>query len=227
MQNRISGLILITKVGVQYEGILEELDKKEIPYVCIIGARDLINVSCVDVNFIDNGYIAGKHLAEQGYKKIGYILPSTMDLMSYAEVERMQGCIKGLSEYDLELQLINSYINNYDDIYSDAFRKITEDILKSEKYDALISLSRQCFSIIKTASQMNKKIPEDIGIISLDNDVYAPYLTPSLTTVDEPLYEMGRSASEILYMNLNIKKSCKKVEIKPALNVRESTLRKN
>ena len=47
------------------------------------------------------------------------------------------------------------------------------------------------------------KVPEDIALIGCDNAFFAPYLTPSLTTVDLHPYEHGRAAMAELIMSIN------------------------
>ena len=48
------------------------------------------------------------------------------------------------------------------------------------------------------------RIPEDMALVGCDNAFFAPYLTPSLTTVDLHPYEHGRSAMAELIMSINV-----------------------
>lgn len=222
-QNRIDGLIFVSYVGITREGVIDELIKHGIPFVCIIGARDIPGVSCVDVNFIESGYLAVKHLARKGYKNIAYILPHTMEVLQYGETERLEGCMKAASELGINIKIIDKLTGiETEEKYLEAACKF----LKNMDFDAIIAISFPCFMILKAAAHLGIKVPDLLGVISLDNEAYAPYLSPSLTTIDEPLFDIAKRATNILIENMEGKKNCSKVELPPLLSVRESTDKK-
>lgn len=222
LQNRIDGLILIAYVGIGNDGIINELIKADIPFVCIIGARDIEGVSCVDVNFIESGYIAVKHLIDNGYKDIAYILEDKVELLNYAEKERLEGCNKAAKENNVQIHLIEDFIgisgeeNNI---------KIANNILEFKRVDSVISTSYKSFIFLKAAAKKNINIPQSFGVISLDNELYAPYLFPALTTIDEPLFEIANTATRILLEKIQGEGICKKEEVHPNISIRESTNR--
>lgn len=219
-QNRIDGLVYISFVGVPYEGIIEELTKNGIPFVCIIGARDIPGVSCVDVSFLESGYMAVRHLADKGYRNIAYIMEGRYEELCYAEKERYDGCRRGAVESGACLTPVKMLSGPGSE--NNPLNK-TESFLKEMKYDAVVATSPQCFLVLKAAAGLGLKVPEKLGVIALDNELYAPYLYPSLTTIDEPLIEIARRAAAILFESMQGDKACKKVEIPPLLTVREST----
>jgi len=222
LQNRIDGLIYVSYVGVTKEGVIGELEKYGVPFVCVIGARDLPYVSCVDVSFFESGYIAGVHLAKKGYSNVLYPRPCAANTLVYAEEERLEGCRKAASELDFLLDPQAVFTSGKDEkIMIDTIKHI----LDSKKYDAVVSTSYTCHLFLKTAVSMGIEVPGSFGVISLDNELYAPYLYPSLTTVDEPLFEIAKCAAEILYDRINNKTECIKRELSPCLSVRESTMR--
>lgn len=218
LQNRIDGLLYISYVGVERKGIIAELEKAGIPFVCIIGARDIPNVSCVDVSFTESGYMAVKHLVSKGYKRIAYIPDAEFETMNYAEKERIAGSQKAAAEHGVQLNVgvpiqYEGKLKNL--VIEEFFQKLT--------YDSVISTSLNCFGILKGAAQKGIKVPEQLGVISLDNEIFAPYLYPSLTTVDEPLEEIARMSTSILMDKIINNTICMKTEISPGLSQREST----
>jgi len=219
-QNRIDGLIYVSFVGVKYQGVIEELTTNEIPFVCIIGARDLPGVSCVDVSFLESGYLAAKHLVSKGYKAIGFIASKNFRELCYAENERFEGLKKVCLENGINLAVENIFEDANDEISMIEAAKV---YLEQGSCDAVVATSYNCFIILKVASMLGLKVPEALGVISLDNELYAPYLFPALTTVDEPLYDIARRATSILFENINGDKVCKKLELLPFLSEREST----
>lgn len=220
LQNRIDGLIYVSYVGVRYEGVIEELTTKEIPFVCIIGARDLPGVSCVDVSFLESGYLAASHLASKGYKSIEFISSENIQELCYAEKERYEGLRKVCREKGLDMAVKNIFGDAMDEL---SMIKAAKEYLKQGSCDAIVATSYICFIILKAAAMLDYKVPEALGVISLDNEQYAPFLFPSLTTVDEPLFDIAKRAASILFENMNGDKVCKKLELLPFLSEREST----
>jgi LacI family transcriptional regulator len=222
-QNRINALIYVSYVGVTYEGVISELEENGIPFVCIIGARDIPGISCVDTDFIENGYMAGRHLLEMGYHNMAFLLPNRIENMVYAEKERYEGCRAAISRGGKDITAVDSFIGISEE---DSLLHAAEEMLRTNRFDAVISCSYQCFIILKAAARLGIKVPETLGVISLDNEVYAPFLYPSLTTIDEPLYDIAVNAMNILLEKMRGKAASKKVEIAPHLTIRESTKRR-
>ena len=220
LQNRIDGLIYVSYVGVKYEGVIEELTTNEIPFVCIIGARDLPGVSCVDVNFLENGYLAARHLVSKGYKTIGFIASQNLEELCYAEKERYEGLRKVCLEKGVDLVVENIFQEAIEELSMIEAAKV---YLKKGSCGAIVTTSYNCFIILKAAAMLDVKVPQELGVISLDNEIYAPFLFPALTTVDEPLYDIAKRAVGILFENINGDKICEKLELLPFLSEREST----
>ena len=223
LQNRIDGIIYISRVGVKKEGIIETLEKVGLPFVCISGARELDDVSSVDVNYEENGYIAIKTLKEQGYSRVAFILDNKLQNLNYAEKERLQGCNRGAEEFGLELKAIENFVGWGKEEAS--YLNQGEEFLKSGDFDAVIGVSYKCYIILKAAARINIKVPQDLGVISLDNELFAPYVYPSLTTVDEPLHHITEKAANILLDKINGDTNCVKLECSPTVTERESTRR--
>ena len=76
---------------------------------------------------------------------------------------------------------------------------------------------------IKALHERGLRVPEDIGIMGFDNIYMASVVTPSLSTVSQPNYQMGFKAAEML-INLiqNPNTNVKNVVLKTELVVRES-----
>lgn len=222
LQNRLDGLIYVAHVGVEREGIIEQLNKTGIPFVCIVGARDIEGVSCIDVNYIESGYMAVKHLVEQGYRRIAYILEEKYKQLNYAEIERLEGCSRAASESGAE-------VFYYEDMAGLCKGSIAIDIankiLDNQHFDSVISTSFKCYAVLKAAAKKRIDVPSQIGVISVDNELYAPYLFPALTTIDEPFVEMANEAVKMLLCIMSGNNECVKHEIKPVLTVRDSTVK--
>lgn len=220
MQNRIDGLIYVSYVGVGRDGVIDELEKNGVPFVCIIGARDIPRVSCVDVNFFESGYMAVKHLAESGYRNTAYFCNERPENGVYAEKERFEGCRKAASDFELDLVFDDAFMNTLNE--NNRLQAI-EKVVKAKRYDSVISTSHGCYTVLRIAAKLGILVPEDLGVISLDNELFAPYLFPSLTTIDEPLFDIAKKAMYILLDKIQGQTVNEKVELTPFISIREST----
>ena len=98
---------------------------------------------------------------------------------------------------------------------------------QEDKPDGIIaSIEKLTSSIYLVCKQLGILIPEQLKVITFSNLDTAPILSPSLTTVTQPAFEMGRTAASILFKALKKKKSAinnEKIVIPSVLIQREST----
>jgi len=81
--------------------------------------------------------------------------------------------------------------------------------------------------VMQAAAHAGIRIPEDLAVVGYDNISPADYTSPSLTTIDQPGYEMGRAAFSILLKHLREPDTTldEQIEFQPRLVIRNSTRR--
>ncbi|SHE68701.1 transcriptional regulator, LacI family [Marinitoga hydrogenitolerans DSM 16785] len=80
------------------------------------------------------------------------------------------------------------------------------------------------YGIIDSLQERKIKIPEDVSVTGFDDILFSKHYKPSLTTVKQPIYEMGYKAAELMLKIINGKqKKIKGIVLKPELIIREST----
>ena len=225
LQRRIDGAVVISYVGLEREGILSELDSAGIPYTCVIGSRNFADITSVDVNYIRSGELVAEHLADKGYDKVVYILKDYENNLNYAEAERLAGCRTVSEKNNMRFITYEGFIGNTasGDYYRSAKELVTNiEEHKTEGKCAVVSTSFECYSVLKAAHEAGINVPRSFGVISLDNERYNAYMMPQLTSVKQPLEEMGEEAARLLLDRLNGKNGIYKKEFMPLLSVRES-----
>jgi LacI family transcriptional regulator len=76
------------------------------------------------------------------------------------------------------------------------------------------------------AKKMGLKIPEDISIVGFDDEPHSSFITPSLSTVWQPVYSMGMLSARILLSHLNNRNTIleyRKEVFRPELVIRASS----
>ena len=82
--------------------------------------------------------------------------------------------------------------------------------------------------LYKAASEMGLSIAEDISVVGFDDIQLAQLVSPQLTTIRQPIYEMGKEATNMLIKLIDGKRIRKKTKkFSPELIIRESTRRRN
>ncbi|MGB9680444.1 MAG: LacI family DNA-binding transcriptional regulator [Thermoanaerobacteraceae bacterium] len=212
--------IIFTSSSIPKQEHIKELIKTGIPIVIMdrrIESEDIYGV------FLDNyegGYIATKHLIDLGHKKIGCI---TGPLYSKSARERLEGYKECLIENGFEYDESVVFEGDY---------KINSGITGSEK---LLNLHKKISAIFacndlmaygayKTIRSRGYKIPDDISIVGFDDIQLSQILEPQLTTIRQPAYDMGLTATRMLIKLIEGEKLNRKIiNFKPKLIIRQST----
>lgn len=216
-QKMVDGIILTQSAN--KEGNIKTLDSLKIPLVLIDRDIDVKNIKgkvLVD-NFL-GAYEGVSYLIEKGYKNIAFI---TGPLSTTTSNDRLKGYKKAL--------LDNGLIINKDLILEGEYKRqwgidATKQLLNNNnRFDAVFCGNDLiAINVIKTLREKNINVPNDIGVMGYDNIYLSEIIDPSLTTVNQPVYEMGYKAAELLINILEDKEDGKTIELKTSLVIRKS-----
>lgn len=174
---------------------------KSIPFV--IADRPL-NIKNYEANLVyaDNiksSYQLAKHLIKKGHQSFAYIA-GPREVLNVQK--RIFGFSKGLKDsgFSEEKNVILYGEFNYENGF-----KLMNKILELKPHPtAVFALSDiTAWGALESAKAKGLNIPEDIAIAGFDNVYFSKLLNPSLTTIHQPKYELGRVAVNILIKKLN------------------------
>ena len=169
---------------------------KNISSPLVLLDRDIDSEENVGKIFIDNEkglYDATKFLIGKGCKNIGFISSINRNKLSR---DRKKGYEKALREHGMEVREENIYLAAYD---VETGYKGALKILEDETIDGICCGNDLiAMGAIRAVKEKNMSIPERIKIIGFDDIQISRYLDPPLTTMRQPIYEMGESAIKIL-----------------------------
>jgi len=162
--------------------------------------RLIEGVDC-DAVLVDNekgSYTAVKYLISKGYKKIA-IIDGFIDRTTGKE--RLNGYLKALSEAGIS--------KNDDFIKIRDFKKRSGIVLANELFEnknkpeaIFVANLDLTLGVILAIKNLRLKIPDDIAIIGFDDSDWAQILEPPLTTISQPVYDLGSTAAETLIRNI-------------------------
>jgi DNA-binding LacI/PurR family transcriptional regulator len=163
----------------------------------------------VDVVTIDNlvgGFLATKHLAERGYRRIGYIGTDNIDTSSI--VERMAGYRWALSHCGLdwthslvctELRRLIAWPPREPEKEAHNQRVLRAYLQRPDRPEAIfVCNDHVAFQVVQVADALGLSIPDDFAIVGFDNIAYTDYFGVALTTLEQPRFEIGVAAARLL-----------------------------
>jgi LacI family transcriptional regulator, kdg operon repressor len=187
---QVDGLIIFP-TGQNVE-LYESMLKEGYPVVIMDRKVEEVLLPAVVVNNRESTKLAVQHFIENGFKKIAF---ASEPLTVSTRLERKQGYIDAIKAYGFPIReefMIGSPIKS--------MKKELEKLFSlKEKPDALLAANDLVFlEVLEFAKENNIKIGEQLGLIVFDNIPFADLVTPSVTTIGQPSYEMGQKAAELL-----------------------------
>ncbi len=201
--------------------ILSGLASLNVPVVGISAAKHA-GVAVVDVDDEAGLQIATQHLIELGHRRIAY-LTGNDDTASYAP--RYGGFCTAMATAKLEVE--SRWVRTSDFNGSMAFEQTCELLRHSPRPSAIIAGNDSiAMGVLEAARSMGVCVPRELSVIGFDDVPAAILLSPALTTVHQPLIEIGEKATALLVERMRDHFSAIGEEVHllpPQLIVRDST----
>jgi DNA-binding LacI/PurR family transcriptional regulator len=239
MERRVEGLILVANWLFGEFDQLAELEKSQIPTVAV--GRDLTvrRVRSVQVDNETGGYASLRHLYELGHREIAVLRgPSELGdsdvrwqgiqrfaaeaglVLAPDRVEQLAAAVEATSGFEEGLRLTAAMLE------------------RGVRFTAVLAFDDLTgLGAIRALRQAGRRVPEDCSVIGFDDVPHAAVNTPGLTTIRQPMEQMGSLAARWVLDSLGNAKSAPAEEaptlsgtlhlFPPELVVRESTARRN
>jgi len=220
ISKQVDGVIFISSNGAG--GDIRKCETASVPAVIV--DRDVHHGSAdnIIVNNEKGGYDAASYLIGLGFTKIGCITgPEGIS----SSMQRMAGFKRALEENDIAFD--EKFVYGGDFHYSggrDAFLHLH---LLSEMPQAVFACNdMMAIGFIHTAAAYGVRVPDDISVIGFDNTELSAVVSPTLTTIAQPIEEIAEIATERLLQKVeNSSRDVKKIILEPHLIIRESCKR--
>lgn len=190
--NKVDGIILSSRSS-DIKSFLDE----GFPFVTIdrvLGPR----IPCVAGDSYQGGCLATRHLIDLGCRKLGHITGSP-ELELQAN-RRDEAFVDTCRQNKVESVVINTSEADFSNL--DYYRDI-ETILTDKKIDGLFAGNDiMAAQALQVARRLGIKIPEELKIVGFDDIDLASLTTPRLTTIRQPVDEIGRYAVDVIQKQL-------------------------
>lgn len=214
-----SGMIVVTSAF--SEGQLSAFRRRHVPVVVI----DPLNQPPADVISVgaanwSGGRAAAEHLLDLGHRRIAYLGGPEEAECNQA---RLHGYLSALMsrgiDHDPSLVLHGSFRTE------DGIRGLAELLALPEPPTAIFAGNDAiAVGVLREARRRHIRVPEDLSLVGFDGTVLAEDSVPALTSVAQPLHDMGRAAlRNVLRQARGEQLDSHRVELATQLVVREST----
>lgn len=157
-----------------------------------------------DKILLDNfrgAYAATEHLIKQGHKNIIHV---TCDMNYDVGLERLNGFVSAMHDYRMPLKPDSIlYADHFEEI---AYRQMKKRLSQGERPDACFAgADKPAYGVLRAVMEAGLPVPEAFALIGFDDDVpdSKDIIFPALSTMRQPLYEMGQAGVELLIDRIN------------------------
>jgi LacI family transcriptional regulator len=202
------------------EAYLESLRQRRFPYVLIDHQGIDETGPAVGATNWQGAYDATRHLLGLGHRRIGFI---TGQVDMGCSRDRLAGYQAALADAGLAPDPL--LIKEGDFFQPDGFAGARELMALPEPPSAIFASNDvSAFGVMEAVRDAGRRIPDDISIVGFDDIPQAAQVNPTLTTVRQPLEQMGRTAARMLLEIIgNPDRPATRVELATELIVRAST----
>jgi LacI family transcriptional regulator len=204
---KIAGAIVApTREGA---GVLQRFREQQIPVVAV---DRRVRDGQTDAVLVDNRKGAREavlHLIANGYRRIGMI---TGPKSTTTGRERLEGYREALQEANLPQDPALERIGSFK---TESGQRLVNELLDlKEPIDALFAANNlMTMGALEALHERNLRIPEDIAVVGFDEMPWAALSSISLTTVNQPIYELGSTAALRLFQRMEHSETFTRQEI--------------
>lgn len=177
-------------------------------------------ISSVTVDNYKGAEIAVEYLIKQGHRRIGYI----HGIDSKDDKERFQAYLDVLDKYGIAAEediILKGYFEEAI-AFSEMRRLFLRDVALPDAF--FCANDEMAWGCIRALATAGINVPEHISVIGFDNSLQAEYYQPALTTIANPVEDLGMNAAQELFRMMREEGATdgRSIKLAPSLIVRDS-----
>lgn len=202
---------------------LESLHDTGIPLVFFDRVPERMECPTVTTDDYESGFKATEHLINAGCKKV-----ACLSLSNYLSIthKRMKGYEDALKKYNMKVdpKLVIECTNDN----AANLELIKKLLMRKERPDGIFAtVEKLAISTYYVCKDINLNIPEQVKLISFSNLRTASLLSPSMSTITQPAFEIGKESASLLFRMIEKKtfgNRIDKIVLKSSLVQRNSSM---
>lgn len=228
LQKQVKGILIASIDDTGH--VLRQIIDKSVP---VVAMEQDVDADCnrTGFNFFAGGALAARHLMDCGHRELAFV---SSPLKRSSRKKVLAGYRQALAERDLTMKeehlYIESYENDDDELYDFMVgKRAAEHFLSLDNPPRAVFCINDIAAIglIRQLQVRQVAVPREISVVGFDNIPFSQMITPSLTTIDQSTYDLGRLSAELLFNHIlagdQISPANVSLQLEPKLVVREST----
>lgn len=199
LNGRVDGALISVSSTTTDHTHFKNLRDRGLPIVFFDRVCEDIETLKVTTDDYEASYLATQHLIEKGCKRIIHLAISSKVSIGN---KRMQGYLQAMADHQLPTDNLVVECTNTDELDM----SLIEAVFRREKPDGVFAaVERYAMAAYEVCTQLGLRIPQEVKVISFSNLRIANYLNPSLSTITQPAFDIGKEAAHRLLNNLEKK----------------------
>jgi len=226
MNKRVDGIIMSLSNESNDDEHIKDILRKGVPFVMFDKISKLITCSKVIINDQKAAFNAVEHLILKGCKKIAHIRGPVNPQNA---IDRFLGYKKALEKYNIafDSKLVYTCKNVTFEEGKEFAAQIADDHPDVDGIFVITDLV--AVGVLAHFNEVAIRVPEQVKIIGFSNWFMSQVITPKLSTIDQPSFEMGVQSFGLLLEEMHARKELvpfvpRTIELDTAIIARESTL---
>ncbi|WP_298778502.1 LacI family DNA-binding transcriptional regulator [uncultured Polaribacter sp.] len=203
----------------------EKIKSAGIPLITFDRGENDLNVDYIGIDDYNSSHLIVNHLVDQGCKRIAHIGGFKRTRIYN---NRIKGYVDAIKKHNLSLDeelIIESNLT-----IEDGRKKMLQLLALKNRPDAVyVAGDYAALGALQILNEQNIAIPNEIALVGFGNEPFTSMVTPTITSVNQHAYNIGRIAAEA-FLNYadknNFSQSLNKIILKAELLVRESSFKK-
>ncbi|MET0242316.1 MAG: LacI family DNA-binding transcriptional regulator [Flavitalea sp.] len=200
VSGRVDGVLISVAHSDKDFAHLQELKKKGLPIIFFDRVCENFDTVKVTTDDYESAYMATKHLIDQGCKKIANLgISKTLSIGN----KRLNGYLKALKDNNVKLNeaLVLECTNDQDTDFN-----LIKSLFQKEKPDGIFAqVEKYAINTYEVCRDLKLNIPKDVKVIGFSNLQTVDFMNPSLSTITQPAFEIGKEAATMLFKALDKK----------------------
>ena len=218
---RAAGLLVIPAASSDLTSELSSGASKSPPVVCIDRCPEGWTGDAVIVANEEGAYQAARHLIQSGHRHLAVI---TGPALLVNATERLKGFLRALRESSLPIA--REFIHEAAFDMRSGFQAAKRLLRMLPRPTAIFACNDlMALGVLHAVHELGLRCPEDVSLVGFDNLEFCEYLSPALSSVYQPGYQVGAAAAGLLVERIKgLEDAPKRVVLETELKIRNSVM---
>ncbi|WP_214820432.1 MULTISPECIES: catabolite control protein A [unclassified Exiguobacterium] len=219
---QVDGIIFMG--GRLHEDLVEEFKKSPVPIVLAATLNQGYDLPAVNIDYEQAAYDATQMLINHGHDRVGFIT-GPLEQQINGE-KKFAGYRRALEDADLPFHDNDMILGNY--TYASGLEAMQKMLQRDDCPKAIFAgTDEMALGVIHAIQDAGYSVPNDFEVVGHDNTRLATMIRPKLTTVVQPMYDIGAVAMRLLTKILNAEEIEEKNVVLPHRIERRDSLRQD